>query len=329
MEKVIAVVVTHNRLSLLIGCIEALRNQTRKIDAILVVNNSSTDGTETWLRSQKDIEVINQSNVGGAGGFKTAIESGFKKGFEWIWCMDDDGLPKEDALEKLLAVDDTELLLLNCAVINKEDKKTFVWKTGNYKTIDEVDNKLISGVAHPFNGTLINRRIIERVGVPKAHFFLWGDETEYLYRITRKNKIPVITVADSIHYHPPCSFSLRDNYDFSTSWKMYFYLRNRFQVNKTKFSNTILAYFGYACFIGAFACSIMLFQKTDKMKKLGFIVWPLSDAIVNDFSATPDYVLERLRSENEKQPVKILMPLRNFFGLFFLRNAKQTTAATA
>ena len=73
MEKVIALVVTYNRQYLLTECITALRNQTRKPDAILVVNNGSTDNTEAWLRRQPDLEFITQANVGGAGGFYTGI----------------------------------------------------------------------------------------------------------------------------------------------------------------------------------------------------------------------------------------------------------------
>ena len=56
MQKVIAVVVTYNRLALLSECVTALRNQSRQLDSILVINNGSTDGTEEWLKSQKDIE---------------------------------------------------------------------------------------------------------------------------------------------------------------------------------------------------------------------------------------------------------------------------------
>ena len=55
MEKVIAVVVTYNRQALLSECITALRKQSRPLDAILVINNGSTDGTEDWLRQQPDI----------------------------------------------------------------------------------------------------------------------------------------------------------------------------------------------------------------------------------------------------------------------------------
>lgn len=85
--------------------------------------------------------------------------------------MDDDGLPKEDALENMLMAEHGNLTLMNCAVIDKSDKKSFVWKTGSFKTLDEVKGNIIEGIGHPFNGTFINRRIVERVGVPKAKYF--------------------------------------------------------------------------------------------------------------------------------------------------------------
>ncbi len=298
MSKIVATVVTYNRLSLLKVCINALRSQTYPVSQILVINNGSTDGTEEWLKSQNDIEFITQENTGGAGGFSTAITQGFKKGYEWIWCMDDDGQPKEDALENLLAAQGYDLKLLNCAVIDQKDKKSFVWNTGGYKTLQDVPGNIIEGIGHPFNGTFINRRIIERVGVPKAKFFLWGDETEYYYRITKTNKIPVCTVANSIHYHPATAFSLKQDWDFKTGWKMYYYIRNRFHIHKTKFSNKALAFLHYGCFLIAFSGVIMLYQKTDKLQKLSFILWPAADALNNNFSATPTTVLQKLKSNS-------------------------------
>lgn len=297
MEKVIAVVVTYNRLALLSECIAALRNQTRPLDGILVINNGSTDGTEAWLKSQKDIQFFTQNNIGGAGGFSTAIKMGYQQGYEWIWCMDDDGLPKEDALENMLMAEPGNLTLMNCAVIDKSDKKSFVWKTGSFKTLDEVKGNIIEGIGHPFNGTFINRRIVERVGVPKAKYFLWGDETEYYYRIVKVNKIPVCTVANSIHYHPATAFSLKKEWDYNSGWKMYFYIRNRLHIHKTKFNNKFLALLHYSCFLLAFAGITILFQKTDKLRKLSFIIWPAADAFSNNFKASPPDILAKLKSE--------------------------------
>ncbi len=296
MEKVIAVVVTYNRQALLSECITALRNQTRHLDAILIVNNGSTDGTEQWLKQQSDVFFINQQNLGSSGGFSAGINWAYKNNYSWIWCMDDDGYPKEDALENLLAADDGSIKLLNCAVIDKADKKSFVWKTLQYKTLDEVDCKIIEGIGHPFNGTMLHRRIVERVGVPKPKYFLWGDETEYYYRIVRRNEIPVCTVANSIHYHPATAFSIKKDWDYISGWKMYFYIRNRFYIHQAKFNNKALALLHYCSFLVAFAGIVLLFQKTDKLKKLSFIIWPVADAFTKNFEATPPMILSRLRT---------------------------------
>jgi rhamnopyranosyl-N-acetylglucosaminyl-diphospho-decaprenol beta-1,3/1,4-galactofuranosyltransferase len=294
MEKVIALVVTYNRQQLLSECIMALRNQTRKPDAILVINNGSTDGTEQWLQSQSDLVFITQKNTGSGGGFSTGINWAYKQGYSWIWCMDDDGYPKEDALEKILDPETDLLCLRNCAVINKEDKKTFVWKTKHYASIDEVDIKLIKGIGHPFNGTLIHRNIVERVGIPKPSLFLWGDESEYYCRITKKNKIPVYTIADSIHYHPAAIFTYKQDWDYRSCWKMYYYVRNRFHVQQSTFSTKIVAFLNYCCFLVAMMGVVLVYQKTDKLKKMGFILWPATDALRNNLTATPAFILSRL-----------------------------------
>lgn len=295
MDKVIAVVVTYNRNELLKRCIDALRHQTRKVDKILVINNGSTDQTEDWLRRQSDVDFITQKNVGGAGGFFTGIKTGFEQSFSWIWLMDDDGYPKDDALELLLEGNDEQLCLRNCSVINEKDKKSFVWKTGKYKSIDEVQDPVIKNVSHPFNGTLIHRKIIERVGFPNANLFLWGDETEYYYRITRKNRIPFYTKATSIHYHPPTAYSYKNDWNFNTNWKMYYYVRNRFFIMKSKFSQSFpMAVLMYIAFLTAFAGTVFLFQKTNKIQKLLFIFWPMADAFRNDYSATPVLIQQRL-----------------------------------
>lgn len=296
MEKVIAVIVTYNRQKLLSECITALRNQTRRIDKILVINNGSNDNTENWLGQQNDLEFFTQNNIGSGGGFNTGIKLAYEKGYDWVWLMDDDGYPKKDALENLLEDNGEKLCLRNCAVINKEDKKSFVWKTGNYSTIEEVKDPIIKNFAHPFNGTLLHKEIIKKVGLPKKELFIWGDETEYYQRIITKYKIPFYTKTSSIHYHPGSAYSYKNDWDFNTNWKMYYYVRNRFHILKTKFSkNPFIAFLVYIGFLISFSGMIMLFQKTNKFKKLSFILWPVKDAFTNNCEATPALILQRLR----------------------------------
>ena len=103
--NVAAVVVTYNRLALLKRCVECLRGQTALCD-ILIVNNASTDGTEEWLAAQADLLSRNTgSNLGGAGGFNYGMRWAVEAEYDYVWVMDDDTLPKADALEKLLEAD--------------------------------------------------------------------------------------------------------------------------------------------------------------------------------------------------------------------------------
>ena len=104
MVKIIAVVVTYNRLNLLQRVVGALKGQSKKLDKIYIINNGSTDGTKEWLDGQTGLNVIHQENVGGSGGFYRGIKEASKEECDWIWCMDDDVFPREDCLEILLNV---------------------------------------------------------------------------------------------------------------------------------------------------------------------------------------------------------------------------------
>ena len=102
MEKVGIVVVTYNRLTLLKEVIESLRGQTYRDFQIVVINNGSTDDTESWLKEQRDVKAITQANLGGAGGFYTGMKYVAEQGYEYCWIMDDDVICSPIALEELL-----------------------------------------------------------------------------------------------------------------------------------------------------------------------------------------------------------------------------------
>jgi len=109
MERIAALVVTFNRKDVLIHTLEAVMNQTRKPDLLVIVNNGGTDGTgeflEEFSKTHEDVEILNMSeNLGGAGGFSRGIHYVYDKGqYDWGWLMDDDAIPAPNALETLLS----------------------------------------------------------------------------------------------------------------------------------------------------------------------------------------------------------------------------------
>jgi len=223
-SKIAAIVVTHNRLTLLKGCVEALKTQTRKLDEIIVVDNASTDGTGEWLATQAGITIIKQENLGSAGGQYAGIKTAFQHGHDWVWCMDDDTLPTAKALEAL-----TE-----CPYFIKE-KAGFLaclslWKDGSshisngtnpdmsydwrHRVLDE---RCIPVVSAAFVGIMFSRIAIQRVGFPLKEYFIWSDDVEYTLRVSREFRCYV--VLDSKVYHQTkenVGSVVTDNYSMKT-----------------------------------------------------------------------------------------------------------------
>ena len=200
MNKIAAVVVTFNRLSLLKESIESLHNQTKKDFDIIVVNNGSTDGTKEWLDAQENIIVIHQDNCGGAGGFYTGQKYAYDHGYDWIWMMDDDGYTDSHQLEELFNVCiEKQIYFANATVINVEDRETLAFQPEiKYANLNGVVAKQCFA---PYNGTFIHRSVFDKIGFNKKEMFIWGDEVEFTLR-ARKAGFDVVGVVKAIHYHP-------------------------------------------------------------------------------------------------------------------------------
>ncbi|MCX6153957.1 MAG: glycosyltransferase family 2 protein [Candidatus Kapabacteria bacterium] len=193
MKKVAAVVVTFNRLNFLKEIIEALRNQTYKLSAIFVINNSSSDGTAEWLSVQTDLTVITQDNVGSSGGQYTGIKAAYQTETDYIWIMDDDVVPESDCLS-ILMNDINETIILTPlrytpdAVPYLNDTLKFNM-TNPFKSIWEsiiqeldLENNLIRAEGITFEGPLFHKSLIKSIGLPEKKFFIYADDTEFFVR---------------------------------------------------------------------------------------------------------------------------------------------------
>lgn len=206
-SNTIAVVVTYNRKELLYECIEALLEQIYSCD-ILIVDNNSTDGTYEYIKnlilSNPSIKYIRlEENIGGAGGFNYGIKQAVSFGYEYIWIMDDDCIPKRNALQALLAADSE--LDHNYGWLASE--VLWVDHTLCKMNIPKFDRQLHNRYTYPrlkqasFVSILFRRNIVNIVGLPIKEFFIWGDDVEYTRRITQIYKYPAYYVSSSQVIH--------------------------------------------------------------------------------------------------------------------------------
>jgi len=239
--KIIAVVVTYNRLKLLKKGIEALRSN-QPLTEIIVIDNGCTDGTTEWLDGQADLHVVHQANVGGSGGFYTGIKTAYEKGADWIWCMDDDVFPHKDCLEKLLAYTQEPNIgilsprrLLEGKVFTHEFQaydfsNPFASMHGKKLSKQQIE-QATEIVGADFEGPFIRREVVERIGFPNKDLFIFCDDTDYCLR-THLAGFKLLYVPEALM--DKHLFFSQDNWttrNQKKKWKRYYQVRNEAYLN--------------------------------------------------------------------------------------------------
>jgi len=200
-----AVVVTHNRKELLSRCLDAIIRQTRCVQKIYVIDNASSDGTYEYLGAHAYLENSKigyhrmRCNSGSAGGFSFGIRVAMEDGFDYMWTMDDDGLPADTCLEELFQHRDGRYFLSPFVISETGEIGERLQCMLSLKGVSK-NGDMIFGYAYPMNGILLSRRLIEDVGFPDAKYFIRGEENEYLLRAQQQG-YQAVTAMRAHFYH--------------------------------------------------------------------------------------------------------------------------------
>jgi rhamnopyranosyl-N-acetylglucosaminyl-diphospho-decaprenol beta-1,3/1,4-galactofuranosyltransferase len=247
--KIVAAVVTYNRRELLGRCIDHVRSQTRAPDKIIIINNSSTDGTEDMLRA-RGVAFITQENTGSAGGWRRSIQYATDEEYDSVWLMDDDGFPHAGALAALESAMAPDVACASSVVLQENRPAHFVFPMPilndsgepvifglprKIESLEELRRRAPEGVypfAHLFNGALISIQAARKIGNVNQDYFLYGEEVDYFCRLRSAGK--VMSVLDAVQFHPDVR---RRPF---TPVKFYYYLKNALILNALYFGRTPL-----------------------------------------------------------------------------------------
>lgn len=218
-----------------------------------------------------EICVIHQENVGGSGGFWRGIKEAYELGFDWIWCMDDDVFPREECMEALLGLDSKVARgskgsrghigilcphrIMNGKTFVSESKKVNLSNpfknTFDYPlTAEEVENNEyvdIEGMA--FEGPLIKRDVVEKIGLPNKDLFILYDDTDYSYRAILAG-YRVVVVRDALmdkHYFQSTLSYAKDK--TKNKWKLAYHIRNSAYICHKYGENIFVRYCGALPFL--------------------------------------------------------------------------------
>lgn len=206
-----AVVVSYNRRDLLAECLAAVGAQTRPVDALVVVDNASTDGSADLVErdfSSADLVRLTR-NTGGAGGFAAGIATALDRhAADLVWVMDDDTIPSETALSELLTARhrygaDLGLVASRVLWTDGQDQDRNIprrvpWATPRARRAAAAAGGRPMRTAS-FVSLLASADAIRATGLPTADFFIWNDDFEFTARILRSR--PGIYVPSAVVVH--------------------------------------------------------------------------------------------------------------------------------
>jgi rhamnopyranosyl-N-acetylglucosaminyl-diphospho-decaprenol beta-1,3/1,4-galactofuranosyltransferase len=246
--RVLAHIITFNDAAVIEQLLEALRQQTRAPDAILIVDNASNDGTLERTFPESATIFRNLKNLGPSGAVRIAFAHAFEHGFDWTWVLDADSVPASDALEKLLAFFDrlppaeqqricfvagwplTETGGVKEQPLSLERAPQEIIPLTNVRDFTQCDSTL-------WSGALYRMAAVAQIGLPTGDYVADMGEIEYGYRARQLGFISFI-VHNSVVRHDvgrepgvatrPYRFGpIRLMLVETSPWRSYYSIRNK------------------------------------------------------------------------------------------------------
>ena len=204
-EHIVAMVLSHNAPQSLNRCLAAIGAQ-KSLPAEVVVIDSASDppvDVDTLPPTGTPIRVIrSDTNVGPAGGWALGLRDFQEHAYTHAWLMDDDIVPEPDCLHTLwTAAEASSVVSLLVPVSIQPDGSV-----GTYGS---------------WCGILIDRRIVDAVGLPMEELFWWAEDTEYCHWRIPKAGFPRRVIDEAVVRHD----CIRQGGDVPT-WKYYYEARN-------------------------------------------------------------------------------------------------------
>jgi len=267
-----AVTVTYgNRFHLLKQVIDSALSED--IAKVIIVDNNSVPESKEQLKAYEQelgsdkIKVLYlDDNYGSSGGFKRGLEEAHNDPqCEFIWLLDDDNIPFENALKKLqlaygyLGEDKNNVLisfrdsnLNNLLALSKGEPigyktnsflnfhiKNWLWNKINNNNNNNFP--ILKSQVAPYGGLFLAKDVITKIGFPNEDFFVYADDHEWTLRMTNsgfnlylcsESKLKDIdwtwaTIkAKNPHYEPTAS-----------EFKIYYAMRNHVFLDKNFIEN--------------------------------------------------------------------------------------------
>src|SRR3989338_97562 len=244
------------------SCLDALDYPRERLE-IIVVDNSSTDGSQEWLRKRTDITYFpSDKNLGFAEGNNLGINHALLNGADYIFLHNNDLKLEPGAIREAVVLAESDPKIGSVQSFMKlwsdPDRVNstggmvhflgFGFVRDNGRLASEVTAKDVSEIAYASGAAVLYRAsVLREVGLLDPFLFLYHEDLELGWRI-RLAGFRNVFARNSVTYH---------NYKFKRAFaKFYWMERNRYIVHFShlKLATLILLFpflFGLECMMCA------------------------------------------------------------------------------
>ena len=170
--RVSIIIPVYNTENYIENCVESVLNQSYEDIEILVVNDGSTDSTDSILKKYRNrIQIFNKKNAGTASALNMGIKNMTGEWFKWLSA---DDLLKPDAIKKLVLEmkklgDDAQncIFYSNYDLIDKNGHQIDVFEGPNYNSLEPFERNVILLDHYYGNGTtsIMHKSIFDECGM--------------------------------------------------------------------------------------------------------------------------------------------------------------------
>lgn len=275
----------------------------------VVVNNASMQPIASLLQDDRVTVLNNTENEGSAGGYHQGIKYAFEHvDCDFVWLLDDDNVPDENALELLLAqwpgidVPDNKKALFclrddrvqHLRIARGEDPYRYYLVNDNFlgfhlfrifinryykwrdRSVKQKDFKTRVKMPYvPYGGLLLHKKLIADIGYPKQDFFLYVDDSEYSYRITQNGgTIWLVPAAKVVDIDKSQGINYKKQFMHAQlldewSFRTYYHIRNRmYFYSRVAIKNKVMFGINKVIYLAYLYVISVLSNKTAQYKKL-------------------------------------------------------------
>ncbi len=194
--RILAHIVTFNAADIIDRVLDAIQNQTRPPDAILIIDNASTDGTLNRAFPEQVSVIRNAKNLGSSGAFEIGFSYALERGFDWLWILDHDSVADPEALATLLDLyagwpssRQEETAFVACLPLDQPGNDPrhgqLFTPYGRIVITPPPEQRCYQCDITIWSGSLYRLAAVRRIGLPNPNYFIDRGELEYAYRLMK------------------------------------------------------------------------------------------------------------------------------------------------